>query len=522
MPDSLVSKNIQRFNTGIIGGVAAINLLLAVLSFFKDILLAAYMGTSEHSDAILTAFFVPDTIGNNLIASAAGVAAVPLFSILVGKNETQKLQECFQKLIGIFLVVMLLLTVVIYLFAEQAVSYLGRGFSADTAAVAHRLMYMFLPAIVLFPATAISASLLQAFEKFKRAAFIPVLYNVIFLAGVVLVWLMGVSPDKGVYPVAVSIVLGVAAMLVYAMFHVKRSGIELLPHNRSAIRKKSIDIGSFNNIFTPYILILFSSQAVLMFERFLASNMETGSISGLNYAFRLAQFPIWVFIAAVSAVILPSMSKNTEIKNMSGMRQTFSESIKLALLWALPLTLIMNILATPIITVLLKHGEFDGNSVRITSGILWGYSLTIIWQGITLICTRAFLAAGKMKKPMIALAFSAVVNIIADVVFTHFYSSQGLGYGAALGAFTGACLMIYLSIKEFEMNLSDFLDGAGGIIFSNALLSLVLLFSRYFWYILNVSSSSIYMGIYSISAFLACILIYLGGLSVCKVFRCNI
>src|SRR4051812_31685347 len=65
---------------GTIGIVALLNGAVALLAFVKDVLLASYFGTSVQADGLTLAYFLPDTIGSTLIASAIGVSCVPVFS----------------------------------------------------------------------------------------------------------------------------------------------------------------------------------------------------------------------------------------------------------------------------------------------------------------------------------------------------------------------------------------------------------------------------------------------------------
>jgi peptidoglycan biosynthesis protein MviN/MurJ (putative lipid II flippase) len=64
----------------------------------------------------------------------------------------------------------------------------------------------------------------------------------------------------------------------------------------------------------PYALILISSQGILLFERYLASSIEpVGGISSMSLSYRITQFPIWVFAAAISRVILPNFQNHTQV-----------------------------------------------------------------------------------------------------------------------------------------------------------------------------------------------------------------
>src|SRR4051812_21838057 len=72
-------SNAKPLLFGTIGVVALLNGSVALMAFVKDVLLASYFGTSVQADGLTLAYFLPDMIGNTLIASALGVSCVPLF-----------------------------------------------------------------------------------------------------------------------------------------------------------------------------------------------------------------------------------------------------------------------------------------------------------------------------------------------------------------------------------------------------------------------------------------------------------
>src|SRR5690554_1072407 len=123
-------------------------------------------------------------------------------------------------------------------------------------------------------------------------------------------------------------------------------------------------------IFLPYIVILFSLQAVYLAERYLVTAFDSGTTSALNYAFRLTQFPVWVFVSAVSIVILPSLSRHLAVGEVKEVRVVMVNAFRIVILVVLPSTLFLFLLREPLIIALFQRGAFDSRSVVLTTSIL--------------------------------------------------------------------------------------------------------------------------------------------------------
>jgi peptidoglycan biosynthesis protein MviN/MurJ (putative lipid II flippase) len=198
--------------------------------------------------------------------------------------------------------------------------------------------------------------------------------------------------------------------------------------------------------FAPFLLILFCSQFVYMVERHVASLLGSGTIAGLNYAFRLAQFPNWVFIAALTTVLLPAMARAVGERNPSRVRAALTRAIKITLLLTVPMSLVLYLGRVPIISLLLQHGSFDDNSLRTTADILAGYSLSIVPQAIVAVGLRYYMAVERMRVPAVLGLLAMLVTVLCDLLGAPKFGPAALGYGAACGAWVNAlAILVFLN-----------------------------------------------------------------------------
>src|SRR5690554_4316421 len=89
--------------------LAIINVFTALLAFVKDIMLAAYLGTTLQADALTLAFFIPDSVGNSMLAAAISVGCIPIYSKLVVLEQYRRLQRSFRYISIRFIMISILL-----------------------------------------------------------------------------------------------------------------------------------------------------------------------------------------------------------------------------------------------------------------------------------------------------------------------------------------------------------------------------------------------------------------------------
>jgi murein biosynthesis integral membrane protein MurJ len=452
---------------GLVGTVTMINAAVAVLAFFKDLLLATALGTSVHADSLSIAYFLPDTIGNNLLAASLATACVPVFSKLFASRQTDRLWRCVRGIVLISGLICLLLTVALMWRVDAVAGLIAGETSSPLAHSSVRLLLIMLPMIAMSPFLYVGFALLQSLGRFAMPAGSWVVLHVVVIAAAVMCMGTGAAKESSVTAIAAAITFGTFAMTAAVWIHIYRiSAFRFLGGQSGSKESELLDIF---RVFWPYLLILFASQSVYFFERKLASGFEPGTVAGLNYAFRLSQFPLWVFVAAVSAVVLPSMSKDIAMGRMTEIQRTFRKALKALAIVTVPTTFIFFKLGIPIVSVLFQRGAFNEHSVAITSHILQGYSLTMVGAAVSMIALRYFLAAERPYVPLLIGFVSSAVNVAADYALAPILSSAGIGYGAAIGASLNALLMLAALKKELELDISRMLRASLKLLSANLL-----------------------------------------------------
>jgi len=441
----VIKKELKNFS--LVQVLILFNLALAGVSFIKDIFLASYFGTSDIADAINLAFFLPDTLGNNLIGAAIAVSCIPILTKLSLNEDPTLYQDTIRK-IGVFVILgtMFILTASVFLFKP-----LLQLFPLDTyenISVIFNYFLVMSPLICFAPLWLMGSSVLQSSMRFIVPAITPILFNLVLL--VTLLWCQwhSIPQSDGGIVLSYATTFGTVLCFIFTwIFVIKKQKWSLFrqPFN---LKSDFTEIRKILLTFSSYACILLFTQAALVAERFIASSLETGTIAALTYAYRLSQFPLWVFIAAITTFILPIISFHLEKNDFVSLKRDLSKSLVLVIGCSGLISLVFVLFSEQIIKLLFLRGSFTMNSVKLTSVILKGYGLSIMGQSLYVFCTRYYIAQGKMKAPLIIGLVGCCLNIVLLVILVPLLGAGGLGIAVAISSTVSGTVLLLHFIKN--------------------------------------------------------------------------
>lgn len=423
------------------------NLLLALLSFIKDVVFASYFGTTEIADSISIAFFVPDTLGNNLIGAAIGVSSIPVLTRLAIKENHNLYYKTIQKLIGLLLGATLLLCVLLIFLSEPLFELFQ--FNLGNFSFIKQYFIFMLPIICLAPFWLMGSSILQASNQYIIPAITPIVFNFILLVSLLCCQWLGVSQIQGGNIYSISITISTLFVCLLTWYVVRRRQKVSWKLDKNILKYDFQEVKKVLYTFIAYFWILFFYQVSLLMERVIASSLDTGTIAALTYAYRISQFPLWVFIAAINTFILPTISFYIETKDFYLLKRDLHKSFLLVIGCSGFLSVILVLFSYPILTLFLSRGAFTADSVSLTSGILKGYALSITGQSLFVFCTRYFVAESKMKVPFTIGFFGSCLNIFLLYFFVPRLGANGIGYAVAISATISGLWILH----EFRKNV---------------------------------------------------------------------
>jgi putative peptidoglycan lipid II flippase len=189
------------------------------------------------------------------------------------------------------------------------------------------------------------------------------------------------------------------------------------------------------------------NQINVLVDRTLASGIAVGGISALNYANRLNGFIQGLFVASISTVLYPMISKMAAEDNMKGLKASISEAISVINLLVIPATIGAMIFSKEIVTLLFGRGAFTPEAIDMTGGALFYYSIGMIAFGLRDILSRAFYALQDTKTPMINATIAVVINIILNLVLSKYLGIGGLALATSIAAIVGT-LLLFIALRR--------------------------------------------------------------------------
>lgn len=183
------------------------------------------------------------------------------------------------------------------------------------------------------------------------------------------------------------------------------------------------------------------SQINLLFDSFVASFLQTGSISWLYYSDRLLEFPLGLFGIAIATVILPALSRKHVDAHSDGFAHTMDWGVRMVILLGVPAMLGLMVLAKPMLMVLFMRGEFTPDDVHMASMSLLAYSAGLLNFMLIKVLAPGYYSRQDTKTPVRFGIIAMLSNIVFNAIFGWFYGYVGLAAATALSAFINMALL---------------------------------------------------------------------------------
>lgn len=442
-------------------GVGKASLIIIVLTFIGNILgllrdrtLAHFLGAGVLSDAYYFSFTIPDIILNIFVMGALGGIFIPIFidSLHKSDEDARILGNTFLLIIT---VVVTLVCLLCFIFVPEILRTFTSGsqvWSAqefETAVMLFRIMLLY-PLIVGVSNTI--GCILNAYHHFFSYAISTALYNIGITLSLLLLY-----PLMGIYASAVGVLIGFLMHLGVRLLELKYTPFRF----GGSLNFKHSGLKKIFWLMPQRIVTLLSFYGVIMGFSIIALHMQEGANTIRTYAWNFQSVPINLFAISIATAALPLLSKYITQGELGKFKEVYSRMLSQILFFAIPSTVGMILLSTPIIGVVLGTGKFGTDSIAMTALSLSIFSLSIPFESVNHLYVRMFYAMKKVFIPTIA----SVLFAVATLSFTIFYGDT-FGYlvfpiAWVIGAATQ--LLFSVIIYHIQHSLQGTLWGKLGI-----------------------------------------------------------
>jgi len=421
--------------------VSTMTFVSRISGLIRDVMMANILGTNALADAFFVAFRIPNFLRRIFGEGAFSQAFVPVFAELTERN-TREAKEFVSVTFSFLAIITLLLSVLGIIFAGPIVHLFAPGFVDEPEklnATIQALQVMF-PYLFSISLVAMSAGVLNTLNRFAVPAVTPVILN---LCLIMAMWMLVPILDNAAQALAVGVLIAGFVQVLFQLPTLYK--LNYLPSLR-------FDFGNtaMRRVFHLMLPAIFSvsvAQINMLVNTFLASFLVTGSVSWLYYSDRLMEFPVGVFGIALATVVLPSLSKQHALGSEQGFSVMMDWALRWVVLIAVPATVALFILATPLLSTMFQYNAFSEQDVIMASKSLQAFAVGVCGFIFVKVLAPGFFARKDTKTPMRIAVVSVVFNIVLSVILVRFLQHAGLALAISLAAWLNASLL-YITLRR--------------------------------------------------------------------------
>ncbi len=403
-----------------LGVVVTANLLLAGAAVLREALFAWRLGAEAAADSLFLGWTPGDVLGNLLLYTGFSLVLVPPLARLTGQGRV-KVDEYLPACMAWALMAGALCTLGIVASSSWWVSRAGVQLSSQWAGQARLFAVIAAPTALLGACSGTLTGALHAGRRFTSAAFAPVV-SALVVVGVLWIW-----GGDNLPLLAVSMPLGVGLGALVQLGELRDLGRWRWPRREQLLTVARL-VGAPGAAVLVRLGVL---QLVPVVERMMAGALGTGAVSCLNYGYKAAQFPLWVFGAAVAVVVYPALASSAGNRRL--LRERISHGIELSVLVTWPWTVWLWVLRRPILGLLLQRGLFLPEHTARVAYLLATYAWAAPLRAAADVLLRGCYAGGAHWAAAAAAAAGVAVVAATDVALLPSLGLTALGLGAVAG-----------------------------------------------------------------------------------------
>src|SRR6266536_3113741 len=423
------------------GALASATLTSRILGMVREIIYARFMGDGVVASAFKLAFQIPNLFRRLLGEGALSAAFIPIFKAKEKTEGEPQMWRSANAVIAAMVVVAAAIVAVVMLGITVVLA--ARDFEANTHLMLRLLRFMF-PYMLVICLTAILMGMLNARGHFFIPAAGAVVLNLVMLASVLfLAPRLGRNLNQQIFGLAIGVLIAGAAQAVFQLPTLTHSGFRF--HWVSPWRDPTVREVARKMI--PGALGVAAFQINVLVTYGIAFWVDPQIVASFDYAVRLMELPQGVFGISLATYLLPTLSGLAAEKNYPEFRSTLQQGLSYLVFVNLIASVLLVVLAEPIIRLIFEHGKFDETSTRRAAFALACLSPGLVAFSMVNVLARAFYALGDTQTPMkisvVCLGLNLVFALWLIMTFQPGFRQGGLGIANSLTAACNVALLLY-------------------------------------------------------------------------------
>jgi len=396
--------------------IGASYFISAILGLLRDRLLAGRFGAGLELDVYFAAFRIPDFVYNILILGGLIVAFLPLFAEYFSRNKDEVWQMA-NHVLNAFLIFLISISFIFFILTPWLIKWLFPGFGEEHYKLAIPLVRLLFLSPIFFGISNLLSGILQYFQRFFIYSLTPILYNLGIIFGILFL-----VPYFGIFGVGMGVVFGAFLHMAIQIPTAINCGFSykfLLDFKYPALKR-------IFKLMVPRVFGVAAQQINLIVITAIASTITAGSIAIFSISNNFQSLPVGIIGASFAVAIFPALSRFFAENQKKEFLENFSSIFRQILFFVIPVSVLIFLLRTPIITFIYKTGKFTLSDVQLTSACLGIFALSIFAQSLIPLLARAFFSLQDTKTPTLITFWAVSLNIILCFSFVWLLKSPNI------------------------------------------------------------------------------------------------
>jgi len=420
--------------------VGLLTLVIKIISFFKEIVIANNLGLSELLDTFFIAFLIPSFISNVFLDAFKSVF-IPNY---VNESRTSQNIGGFQS--ASFLVTLgssLFFILIAILFTDVYLETFFKGHTASYYELVKTQFYYVMPCILFWGLSSLLSGLLTIDDEFTFSSL-----NTIFTPISIIISLLFFKEELGTLVLAVGTLIGSILNFIFLLVvSLQRGIIKLQTPNFVSPNIKTL----FNQIPAKLSAGLLSGINPIV-DQYFSAQLIVGSIAALNFGLKIPAFSIGILGIALGNVLLPYFSKSA-LEDRYGTFIKLKQMLKNIVIGSSIIVAVLILFSHPIIRLLFERNAFTSESTEIVSKIQQMYLLQIPSYISGLIMIKFLTAINKNRFLVITSIISLLLNIFLNYILIDLMGVYGLALATSIVSVTNSIILYIYITKLIEPNV---------------------------------------------------------------------
>ncbi len=423
------------------GNLAISTLLSRVLGFFREILMAKYVGGGLWMDAWSLSQMIANLSRRILGEGELGHALVPLISNTFKVEGEKRAREKFSTILfwatGILSCLVVVVSLIFYLLSGVLTNQIWK--------ITCEILPIVMPYTIFICIVGVITCYLNFWKDFFLPSLTAILQNVLLILALFFICAK-LRQMPLLRALALSVTLSGVIELVYilALLAYRRK----LPVFSLKVIRDWTTLKQIFKMIAPGVLAASAFQIGVIADQTAGSLVGESAVSSIYYSNRLYQLPLAIFAISFSTVANTELSIVAAERDYMKFMEILVKTMKVLLFIALPFAAFIACFSTELLIIFFKRGAFSDYAVQMTSYPLAVYACGLPFFFLYKVMVVSFTARREMKTPAKISLLCIVLNIVLNFSLLPFMRQGGIALATVISSAVNNLILLWLFNRD--------------------------------------------------------------------------